>query len=103
PVAVNDTATANAGSPITVAAPGVLANDSDADGDPLTAVLVSGPANGTLTLNPNGSFTYTPKTGFSGTDSFTYKANDGKALSNVATVTVTVRSPNQQLQQALQA
>ena len=43
-----------------MAAPGVLANDTDPDGDPLTAVLVTGPSHGTLTLNANGSFTYTP-------------------------------------------
>ena len=53
----------------------------------LTAVLVSGPAHGTLTLNADGSFTYTPAANFNGTDSFTYKANDGAADSNVATVT----------------
>src|SRR5690606_41230992 len=74
----------------TVPAPGVLANDTDPNGDPLTAQLVDGPANGTLVLNPDGSFTYTPDTGFSGTDSFTYQASDGSALSNVATVTIDV-------------
>ena len=57
----------------------MLGNDSDVDGDALTAVLVSGPANGTLTLNADGSFTYTPDANFNGTDSFTYKANDGTA------------------------
>jgi len=68
----------------------VLANDSDPDGDPLTAVLVTGPSNGTLTLNPDGTFSYRPNTGFTGTDSFTYKAHDGALDSNVATVTITV-------------
>ena len=63
--------------PLTVAAPGVLGNDTDADGDPLTAVLVSGPAHGTLTLNADGSFTYTPDANYNGPDSFTYKASDG--------------------------
>src|SRR6185437_3540149 len=72
---------------------GVLANDSDADGDPLTAVLVTGPAHGTLSLNSNGSFTYTPAAGFSGTDSFTYRATDGVLGSNAATVTITVVRP----------
>jgi VCBS repeat-containing protein len=75
-----------------VPAPGVLANDSDADGDPLTAVLASGPAHGTLTLNPDGSFTYTPGANFAGTDVFTYKANDGTTDSNMATVSITVAS-----------
>src|SRR4029450_7473991 len=69
---------------------GVLANDTDADGDPLTATLVSGPANGTLALNADGSFTYTPTGGFNGNDSFTYTASDGAGVSNVATVNITV-------------
>jgi len=68
----------------------VLGNDTDADLDPLTAVLNVGPTNGTLTLNPNGSFTYTPNPGFSGLDAFTYHANDGSADSNVVTVAIDV-------------
>ncbi|MCD0461883.1 Ig-like domain-containing protein [Roseiconus lacunae] len=75
-------------------AEGVLANDSDPDSDPLTAQLVSGPSNGSLTLNSDGSFTYTPDTNFSGQDSFSYQANDGTSLSNSATVTVTVEDQN---------
>jgi hypothetical protein len=91
PVALNDSFTATQNTALTAAAPGVLANDTDADGGPLTAVLVSGPTNGTLTLNPNGSFTYTPRADFLGTDSFTYRATDGANQSNVATATITVR------------
>ncbi len=53
-------------------APGVLWNDYDPEGDPLTAQLVSGPQNGSVTLNPDGSFTYEPDPGFAGQDSFTY-------------------------------
>jgi len=49
----------------------VLANDTDADGDPLTAVLVTSAMHGTLALNADGSFSYTPAAGFSGADSFT--------------------------------
>src|SRR5262249_56616399 len=64
---------------LTVNAPGVLANDGDVDGDPLTAILVTGPAHGTLTLSTNGGFTYTPSLNYNGPDSFTYKANDGQA------------------------
>ena len=60
-------------------APGVLANDTDVDGATLTAVLVTGPAHGTLALNADGSFTYTPAANFNGADSFTYRANDGPA------------------------
>ena len=75
---------------LTVAAPGVLANDTDADGDALTAAKVTDPAHGTLTLNANGSFTYTPAANYNGPDTFTYRANDGTAYSNTATVTLTV-------------
>ncbi|MDN5284873.1 MAG: hypothetical protein JWR38_1147 [Mucilaginibacter sp.] len=87
PVAVADNYNFNTGTALTVAAPGVLGNDTDADGDPLTAVLVSGPANGTLTLNPNGSFTYNSTS--TANDQFTYKVNDGKVDGNTVTVTLT--------------
>src|SRR5207249_3082628 len=90
PVAQPDSYTVNPGSTLSVASPGVLANDSDVDGDALTAVLASGPANGTLTLNPNGSFSYTPNSAFSGTDSFSYRASDGTTTSAPVTVTITV-------------
>ncbi|MGD0795108.1 MAG: cadherin-like domain-containing protein, partial [Dehalococcoidales bacterium] len=94
PVAVNDAYTTSQNTALTVAAKGVLSNDTDADGDSLTAVKVSDPSHGTLTLNSNGSFTYTPTTGYTGSDSFTYKANDGKADSNTATVTITITAVN---------
>jgi len=90
PVARDDTYTTNEDTPLVVPAPGVLGNDYDVDGDPLTAVLVSGPAHGTLALNPDGSFTYTPAENFCGEDSFTYKAYDGELYSNVATVRIMV-------------
>ncbi|WP_165614609.1 cadherin-like domain-containing protein, partial [Mycolicibacterium flavescens] len=64
------------------------------EGDPLEAILVSGPANGTLTLNDDGSFTYTPDENFNGTDTFTYKVNDGTEDSDTATVTITVNAVN---------
>ena len=76
-MAVNDAYSVNEGQTLTVAAPGVLGNDSLGDGLTLTASLVAGPAKGTLTLNANGSFTYTPNSNFTGTDTFTYKANNG--------------------------
>src|SRR5439155_6545925 len=63
-----------------------LTNDTDADGDLLTAGVVASPTNGVLTLNLDGSFTYSPNTNFNGTDSFTYQANDGLADSNVGIV-----------------
>jgi VCBS repeat-containing protein len=77
-----------------VAAPGVLGNDTDPDADPLTAVLVSGPGHGTLTLNANGSFGYTPNADYAGTDAFSYRASDGALTSNPATVTLTVTAVN---------
>ena len=66
----------------------VLANDTDADGDTLIALLVDGPVNGSLNLNLDGTFTYLPNEGFDGTDSFTYRATDGKVAGNIATVTL---------------
>jgi VCBS repeat-containing protein len=79
---------------LSIAAPGVLANDGDVEGDALGAVLVSGPAHGLLTLNGDGSFTYAPDADFAGTDSFTYAAGDGSAQSAAATVTLTVTPAN---------
>jgi VCBS repeat-containing protein len=79
-----------AGESLVVAAPGVLANDTDPDDDELTAVLVSDVTHGQLDLLADGSFTYTPDDGFSGIDTFTYMANDGVADSEVATVTLQV-------------
>ena len=76
------------------AAPSVLANDSDADGDAISAVLFTVPSHGVVTLNPDGSFLYVPDANFNGTDSFTYKANDGQAESAPATVTITVNPVN---------
>jgi VCBS repeat-containing protein len=95
PVASNDSYATNEDTLLTVnAAPGVLLNDTDADSNPLTAVLVSRVQHGTLTLNPDGSFTYTPDANYNGLDSFTYQANDGQADSNVATVSLTVTPVN---------
>ncbi len=94
PVAVNDAYTVAEGGTLNVPAPGVLANDSDPEGQPITAILVSGPAHGMLTLNANGSFTYIHDGSETTSDSFTYKANDGSLDSNVATVTITVTPVN---------
>ena len=70
-------------------ASGVLANDTDPDGDALTAVLITPPASGALTLNPNGGFTYAPPAGFTGPANFTYAADDG-LTTDTAIVTITV-------------
>lgn len=91
PYAASDSYVTPQGVPLIVdAASGVLANDSDADGDALTASLVSGTAHGTLELNPDGSFTYTPNAGAYGFDSFTYRASDGTEFSADATVVLGV-------------
>ncbi|MCH8992891.1 MAG: cadherin-like domain-containing protein, partial [Acidobacteria bacterium] len=75
---------------LTVPAPGVLANDTDSENHPLTALLDDSPSNGGVILNPDGGFTYTPlTTTFTGTATFTYKASDGVADS-VASVTIEV-------------
>jgi hypothetical protein len=92
PVAVDDAYGVDEDNLLIIAAPGVLGNDSDVGADSLTAILVAGPANGTLVLNSDGSFTYTPDANFNGTDSFTYRAFDGDDYSNEATVTIAVRS-----------
>lgn len=89
-----DTYSTDEDTALTVVGPGVLANDTDDDGDPLSAILVSGPAHGSLTLNDDGSFTYTPAANYNGADSFRYQANDGTADSNLATVSITVNSVN---------
>jgi VCBS repeat-containing protein len=79
---------------LTVPAPGVLANDSDPNDDPITAELVSDVSNGSLALNPDGSFTYTPSQDYYGLDSFTYLATDGELDSVEALVTITVNPVN---------
>ena len=89
PVAVNDSYTTRTGQSLTVAAPGVLANDVNPQASAMTAVLAAGPGHGVLALHADGSFTYTPQAGYQGTDQFTYRANNGQP-SNVATVTITV-------------
>lgn len=94
PQAVNDTYTVNEDTPLVVGGLGILGNDSDPDLDAITASLVGNVSNGSLTLNANGSFTYTPNANFTGTDSFTYRANDGSLNSAPATVTITVAPVN---------
>lgn len=69
---------------------GLLKNDWDADDEPVTAALADAPASGTLTLNADGSFSYTPNAGFAGDDSFTYTVTDGIAVSAAATVSISV-------------
>ena len=78
------------GDTLNVPVAGLLANDFDEDGDPIAAILVSGATGGTVTLNADGSFTFVSDGVFVGTDSFTYKANDGSVDGNTVAVTITV-------------
>jgi hypothetical protein len=93
PLALPDTYAFTSGPVLSVPAPGVLTNDQAGAGKgSLTAILVTGPTNGTLVLGTNGGFTYTPSAGFAGADSFTYKCNDG--IADSAPVTVTLMDSN---------
>ena len=87
PVAVDDSASTGEGSGVNI---DVLANDSDPDEDSLSVTNLTQPANGSTFVDEDGTVRYTPDEGFSGTDTFTYTANDGELDSNVATVTVNV-------------
>ena len=95
PIAISDAFSTEEDAALAVSAPGVLANDADIDGDPLTAILVSPALCGTVSLALNGSFVYTPNANYFGPDSFIYRARDHHGFdSNLATVTITVhRSP----------
>jgi hypothetical protein len=96
PVAIDDNFSVFQDTVLTVtAASGVNANDTDSNGDTLTASVVDQPINGTVTLAGDGSFNYTPDSAFSGQDTFTYMVNDGVADSNVATVRINVTVVNQ--------
>ncbi len=92
PTTVDDDYATPFNAALNVPAPGVLANDSSNGGGALTASLVTSVANGVLSLNANGGLTYTPNTGFSGMDSFTYRAVNSGGPGNVATVRITVAS-----------
>jgi VCBS repeat-containing protein len=94
PIAADDRYLVLEDTPLTVAAPGVLANDTDADDDELTAVLDIAPASGVLAFDEDGSFVYTPTLQYNGAVTFTYHVNDGTANSNAATVTIIVRASN---------
>ncbi|HEY0334824.1 MAG TPA: Ig-like domain-containing protein [Stenotrophomonas sp.] len=97
PVSVADAITVAEGGTTTLLSGGatsLLSNDSDADGDPLTAVLVSGPAHGALVLNANGTFSYTHNGSETTQDSFTYHAYDGQETGNVVTVAIAVTPVN---------
>ena len=90
PEAVNDAATTPSGSAVPVP---VLGNDSDPEHAPLTVTAVTNGTNGTVTMNADGTVTYTPNPDFHGTDTFTYTVNDGQGGTSTATVSVTVIQP----------
>jgi len=90
PTATNDSFQVLVGRTLNVRAPGVLVNDHDVDGDPLTASLVTGVSHGTLVLASNGSFAYTPAAGYLGPDGFSYRASDGSLTSPVRVVSLSV-------------
>lgn len=94
PVAENDSYTTKEDTQLAVSEPGILINDTDANDDPLTAILVTDVSSGNLALNADGSFIYTPDDDFYGTDTFTYVANDDFAESNIATVNIAVTPAN---------
>jgi VCBS repeat-containing protein len=95
PVGVADNYTTNEDTALTVpVAEGVLKNDSDPDEETLTVTVDTGPVHGTLALNPDGSFVYTPTGNYNGTDTFTYRISDGTNTSNPITVTISVTAVN---------
>ncbi|WP_183604892.1 DUF4082 domain-containing protein [Rhizobium fabae] len=95
PVAVNDSGfTTNTGTPVTIQASALLANDTDADGDPLSITGVSGAVNGSVAYNAqNQTVTFTPTAGYSGLASFSYAISDGKGGTAAANVALTVNNP----------
>ncbi|MDQ6793763.1 MAG: Ig-like domain-containing protein, partial [Chloroflexota bacterium] len=95
PITVADSYTMTQGNSLSVPAAGVLSNDTDPQGQPIVVAdprPISGPSHGTLTLNPDGSFVYTPDPSYSGIDTFTYAATDGYLTSAATTVTITIAS-----------
>jgi hypothetical protein len=94
PLAAGDAYTTTEDMPLVVEAPGVLANDDDVDGDELEAVLDTGPNHGTLTLQSNGAFVYTPTQDFNGQDSFHYHVYDGQDNSPTVEAILNVTAAN---------
>lgn len=93
PVATADAYSTAADTALNVGAPGVLLNDSDVEGDALTASVTTNPAQGSVSMQSNGSFVYTPNPGASGSDSFGYVASDGLLSSTEALVTISIDAP----------
>ncbi|MFC1498177.1 Ig-like domain-containing protein, partial [Verrucomicrobiota bacterium] len=95
PIAIADEYVVNRNTQLSHSVPGVLGNDTEPSGEPMTAVIETTTSSGTLALNTNGSFIYDPDFGFAGMDSFTYRAYDGELYSPVATAVVQVLYPSE--------
>lgn len=95
PAGQPDQYTVTFNTPLTIAAPGVLGNDSSPGGLTMTANIQTQPQHGAVTLNANGGFSYNPTGGYSGPDSFTYRPTDGNGQGNLTTVSLTVTAPAQ--------
>ncbi|MEQ1637899.1 MAG: Ig-like domain-containing protein [Methylococcales bacterium] len=94
PVGVDDSYILDEDATLTVPAPGILSNDSDPQNNPVTALLNTTVSHGSLTLNSDGSFSYTPANNYNGTDSFVYKVSDGLHESGLVTVVITINPLN---------
>ncbi len=92
PVALNDTYSTIIETDVRLSVPTPVANDTDVDGDSLFVVIVSGPANGVLTVDGDGVLRYRPNPGFFGTETITYRASDGNLQSNLATISIIVQA-----------
>jgi hypothetical protein len=95
PLAVNDTFTTPSGTTLNVGPSGILANDSDPEGGPITAAGFSQPLHGSVSVAADGSFSYTPTSGYVGMDAFLYRASDGEKWSALAAVTIHVTAADQ--------
>ena len=91
PTAVDDQSTTLLDTPVTL---NIVGNDTDPDHDPLAVTAVTQPAHGTVVINPDGTVTYTPTTGYIGPDTFTYTVSDGQGGLDTATVTIDVGGTN---------
>jgi hypothetical protein len=94
PIAMDDSYSVETGTPLNVAAPGVLGNDNANGGGAMSAVLVTSTAHGSLALNASGGFSYVPAAFFIGSDTFTYRASTTAGTGTLATVTITVTAPS---------
>ncbi|MGB7344042.1 MAG: cadherin domain-containing protein [Pirellulaceae bacterium] len=92
PVALDDDFTTTASTTTTLSVTEIVSNDTDVDGDSLSVSIVSGPTNGSLTVDASGNLVYKPNSGFFGVDTITYQATDGSLLSNVATIQIDVQA-----------